>query len=94
MVTWDLAEKNMGALAFMMDAYGIQPSSERNPLRAEQAFSRMERQGITGVNLYILWNDCCGRDTEKAIKIMCEKEIGEIREHLNHGMTGIPFEDE
>lgn len=94
MVTWDIAENNPGALAFMMDAYGLQPSSKSNPFRAEQAFSRMKHHCITGVDLYILWNDCCGRDTAKAIKIMCEKEICEIRKHLNHGMTGIPFEDE
>ena len=94
MVTWAIAENNPGALAFMMDAYGFQPSSKSNPFRAEEAFSRMKHHCITGVNLYVLWNDCCGRDTAKAIKIMCEKEIGEIREHINHGMAGIPFEDE
>ena len=94
MVTWAIAENNPGALAFIIDAYGFQPSSKSNPFIAEKAFSRMKNQGITGVDLYILWNDCCGRDTAKAIKIMCEKEIVEIRKHLNHGMTGIPFEDE
>lgn len=94
MVTWAIAENNPGALAFMMDAYGLQPSSKANPFRAEQAFGRMKHHCITGVDLYILWNDCCGRDTAKAIEIMCEKEIDEIRKHLNHGMTGIPFEDE
>ena len=94
MVTWDLAENNPGALAFMVDAYGFHPSSMANPFKAEKAFSRMKHYGITGSLLYILWNDCCGRDTSKAIKIMCEKEIDEIREHLNHGKTGIPFDDE
>lgn len=94
MVTWDIAENNPGALAFMMDAYGFHPSSKSNPLRAEKAFNRMKHQCITGVDLYILWNDCCGRDTAKAIKIMCEKPIDEIRKHINHGMTAIPFEDE
>ena len=67
MVTWAIAENNLGALAFMMDAYGLQPSSKSDPFRAEQAFSRMKHHCITGVDLYILWNDCCGRDTAKAI---------------------------
>lgn len=93
MVTWAIAENNPGALAFMLDAYGFHPSSMSNPFRAEQAFNRMKHHGITGANLYILWNDCCGRDTEKAIKIMCERQIDDIIDHLNGGKRGIPFLD-
>ena len=52
--------------------------------------------GLYGSQLYQLWNDCCGRDIQKVIKIveLCmsgEISAMEILEHVNQSY-GLPFE--
>lgn len=59
MVSFDICEGNPGALTFLIDAYGI------DIFGAERGFQRMQNNNITGSKLYMLWNDCCDRDTEK-----------------------------
>ena len=61
MVTFDICAGNPGALQFLMQAYDM------DMFKAEQGFQRMQRAGITGARLYMLWNDCCNRDTEEAL---------------------------
>lgn len=61
MVTFDICAGNPGALQFLMQAYDM------DMFKAEQGFQRMQRAGITGARLYMLWNDCCNRDTEAAL---------------------------
>ena len=88
MVGFNLCEGNPGALAFMMEAY-----MEFNPFRAERGFQRMQCNGISGSRLYMLWNDCCNRDTKKAVDIMCEYSICDIIQHINYSDgRGIPFD--
>lgn len=88
MVPFDICEGNPGALQFLMQAYDI------DPFRAERCFRRMRGNGISGSKLYMLWNDCCGRDTEKTMDIMEGRGIDEIKCHINYdGGRGIPFED-
>lgn len=53
MVTFDICAGNPGALQFLMQAYDM------DMFKAEQGFQRMQRAGITGARLYMLWNDCC-----------------------------------
>ena len=87
MVSFAIAEGNPGALTFPMVAYG------RNPFLAEHGFQRMQDAGITGSRLYMLWNDCCGRNTEMAMDIMQNKAIDIILHHIDSGEgRGIPFE--
>lgn len=52
----------------------------------------MYKNNIREEKLYMLWNDCCDRNTGEAIYIMNKKTITEIIEHINyeHG-RGIPF---
>lgn len=88
MVGFNLCGGNPGALAFMMKAY-----MELDPSRAERGFQRMQFNGISGSRLYMLWNDCCNRDTKKVVDIMCEYSIGDIIQHINYsGGRGIPFD--
>ena len=87
MINIDLSEGNPGALVFMLDAH------EKNPFAAEVAFERMNKFDIKGSKLYILWNDCCDRDTEKTLQIILNKPIAEIIEHINfNDVRGIPFD--
>jgi len=87
MLKIDLSEGNPGALVFMMDAH------EKNPFATELAFERMNKFGIRDSKLYILWNDCCKRDTEKTILVMLNKPAEEIIRHINpDDICGIPFD--
>lgn len=86
MVSFELCRGNPGTLTFMMDAY------KQNPMKAEFAFGRMQKNGIDGCKLYMLWNDCCGRNTTHAVELMIEAPIEELIEHINYeGGRGIPF---
>ena len=87
LVNFDIAEGNPGALAFLMEAY-----MKGDPFKAELAFQRMRDTGVTGSRLYMLWNDCCGRNTEMAMDIMQNKAIDIILHHIDDGGgRGIPF---
>lgn len=67
MVSFDIVKGNPGALTFLIEAY------EKNPFKAERAFRRMDDNNIKGDKLYMIWNDCCGKDTDMAISVMLEK---------------------
>ena len=89
MVSFDIAQGNPGALTFIMEAYW------RHLGKAEQAFRRMRDNDILGTRLYMLWNDCCGRNTDRAIDIMLTQKIDKIVKHINYeGGRGIPFQEE
>ena len=87
MVNFSICEGNPGALTFLMDAY------TKRPVDAEMGFRRMRNAGITGSRLYMIWNDCCNRVTEKAIDIMNKEPIESIREHISRPY-GVPFTEE
>lgn len=85
MVTFDICAGNPGALQFLMQAYDM------DMFKAEQGFQRMQRAGITGARLYMLWNDCCNRDTEAALLAMNTLNIESVVEFINYeGGRGIP----
>ena len=77
MVSIDLFEGNPGAIQFCVEAY------DTDMLAAENGFQRMERHHIRGSKLYMLWNDCCNRDTARAIEIMNKNSIDDIKMHIN-----------
>lgn len=86
MVSFAIAEGNPGALAFLMNAYDM------DAFKAERGFQKMQDAGITGSRLYMLWNDCCGRNTGLALIVMNEEDIGTILHHIDGGCgRGIPF---
>lgn len=86
MVSFDILEGNPGATTFMVEAY------DKYLFKAEQAFQRMQDANITGAKLYMLWNDCCDRDTEKTVNIMLENTIEDIKTHINYDKArGIPY---
>ena len=89
MVSFDLCEGNPGALTFMGQAYSA------NPFKAENAFQRMQDNKIRGAKLYMLWNDCCNRDTEMAVNIMCENDVDDMLLLTDNGVfyEFIPHEE-
>ena len=82
---------NPGARAFIAEAFNGDPKFWS---KAYAGFQRMKQFNIVGDKLYMLWNDCCNRNTTKAVDIMLAKSIEDIFAHLDyeHG-RGIPFED-
>lgn len=89
MVNFGICEGNPGALTFLLSAYDL------DMFGAEIGFGRMDSLGIRGSKLYMLWNDCCGRDTSKAIQVMKYCDPFEINNHINYEAgRGIPFADD
>ena len=86
LVSFDIVKRNPGALTFLMNAYDL------DMVAAEKGFKRMEKAGITGSWLYMLWNDCCNRDTKKALKAMNKIDIEVIKDHVFRP-RGIPFDE-
>ncbi len=83
----DLTQGNPGALAFVLEAAKMPGDLSAY---AETALRRMLYAGITGPSLYMVWNDCCFRNTHDALVIMLERDIADIKDHISGG-RGIPF---
>lgn len=88
----DVAEGNPGALAFCMELLKIDP--------AEGFYNilRLKRYKVTGPKAYMLWNDCCGRNTKEAAGVLKECASGrispeELREHVDRPW-GLKFDME
>lgn len=84
-----VSEGNPGAATFCMEAM----HQENAAKYAIAAIERMKALDITGDKLYMVWNDCCNRDTEKTLTVMLEKSKDDLIKHLNYeNGRGIPFE--
>ena len=89
MVEFTICEGNPRAIIFLMSAYKI------DMFKAESAFQRMQVNNITGAKLYMLWNDCCNRNTELALQIIFAAPVDKIIEHINYANgRGFPFTKE
>jgi len=73
----DVANWNPGAMTFVAEAYKM------NETAAESAFSKMQKNDIRGCELYMLWNDCCGRDTRLTIEVILSTSVPYIKKHIN-----------
>lgn len=69
---------NPGAMAFVSELF-----SEFSSEIASQIVERMLFNDIKGQKLYILWNDCCERNTAKTGLIALTYPISEIERHIN-----------
>lgn len=85
-----LAQGNPGAMAFTMELLANGDDASRD--MAITALKRMDAIGIRGSKLYMLWNDCCGRDNEKAVIEMLNRSTQELTYALIGG-RGTPFRD-
>lgn len=80
---------NIGALTCTMQLL------ENNPM-SSSALIRALDLGIIGDKLYLVWNDCCDRDTNKTVQVLLEKSKEEILEHIDMQKNmgrGKPFEE-
>ena len=53
--------------------------------------------GLYGARLYMLWNDCCGRDIEKVDRVITAWQRGQLTDEQIHahvsGGRGKPFDE-
>lgn len=89
--TCHFAEGNPGALTFVLEVLSIGDTISRRMGFA--GLNRMDALGIRGEKLYMLWNDCCDRDTEKTVIEMLYRGRKELELALAGG-RGVPFKDE
>lgn len=75
-----LSEGNLGAVAFITDV--LDKAVKEHDEMAALALTRAKTFNVVGTKLYLLWNDCCGRDTDKAIRVLAENSKDDIMEHL------------
>lgn len=75
-----LSDGNIGAVAFITDV--LDKAFKEQDELAALALSRAKTFNIVGTKLYLLWNDCCGRDTDKAIRVLAEHSKDDIMDHL------------
>ena len=75
-----LADGNIGAVAFITDV--LDKAFKEKDEFAALALTRAKTFNIVGTKLYLLWNDCCGRDTDKAIRVLAENSKDDIMDHL------------
>ena len=89
MVTFDICQGNPGCMQFLADAYRV------DMFRAEANFQKMSDAGIRGSALYMLWNDCCGRNTDLALRAMEKFTTAELLQRINkEGGRGLPISEE
>lgn len=75
-----LADGNIGAVAFISDV--LDRCVKDKDEIAALALTRAKAFNIVGTKLYLLWNDCCGKDTDKAIRVLAEHSKDDIIDHL------------
>ena len=84
-----MSDGNPGCMAAVSELLALDAE------RGLEACNRMLRANITGAKLYMLWNDCCDRDTAKTLDIMLTHDISDIKEHINYeGGRGIPYDEQ
>ena len=83
-----ICEGNPGAMAFVMELIG------EGDMLTVLMFDKLE---LYGEKLYMLWNDCCGREIENVRKVIDLWQQGKItketiQEHVSGGY-GKPFQE-
>lgn len=81
-----LSDGNPGCMMFVIQAL------HETPERAVTALERAQLYDLKGSRLYMLWNDCCNRNTKVAVNILLEESMRDIRRHVSGGY-GMPFEN-
>jgi hypothetical protein len=87
----NMSEGNPGSLMFCMELFKMGS-------RGVVALINLDDVGLYGEKLYMLWNDCCGRDASKVVRVVEARNFGklsdqDIRDHVAGGY-GKPFADD
>ena len=72
-----VAEGNPGAMSAMLEiGEAFKRDDPQNPLNPVMAPSIFDSFEIYGTDAYVLWNDICDRDADKAMKVLMETKMG------------------
>jgi len=86
-----MSEGNPGALMACMELFKLGTPGV-------VALINLDDIGLYGEKLYMLWNDCCGRDAEKVVKVVKARNFGKLsdKDILDRvsGGYGKPYTDE
>lgn len=69
---YDMCKNDLDAIGFLAKACSY----------PDNAFKRMEENDITGSDLYTLYHDCCDDNVIKALYVMTEDAIEDIKTHI------------
>ena len=78
LLAWLVSETNIGAYTFAREALRLDHDA------AEYGLTRLSDNDIPGEYIYVLWNDCCERDTKFAIEVMKTYSMDKILEALDN----------
>lgn len=82
----EMANGNLGAMTFVIETH------KRGSKKGQAGLLRLYCCGIKGSRLYMLWNDCCGRNFEMVEMVMLEASLKDIKAHINYeNGRGLPF---
>lgn len=77
----ELADGNIGAMSFVFDTLNIEDDNDRKNMPL--ALARAKHFGIVGSKLYLLWNDCCNKDTSKTLRVLVEESKESLFDHID-----------
>lgn len=84
-----MSEGNPGCLTFLMEV-----AKKKDGNLFIEICMRLDVAGLYGSHAYMLWNDCCGRDTEKTIRMIKSLEKDELRSYVVDKGRGEIYEEE
>lgn len=84
-----MSEGNPGCLEFLMDVFKTQ-----NIETFYEIVIRLDNAKLYGKFIYMLWNDCCIRDTYKTIRMIRKLDVDILRSYVSTERRRRYFEDE
>lgn len=80
-----MCDGNPGALTCMMEMI------QDNPMTGMLNILLFDSMGIYGSKIYMVWNDCCGRDMEKFKETLRAFREGKFTEEEIHENLSLPY---
>lgn len=80
-----MCDGNPGALTFMMEMI------QDDPMTGILDILLFDSMGIYGSKIYMVWNDCCGRDMEKFRETLRAFREGKFTEEEIHENLSLPY---
>lgn len=84
-----MSEGNPGCLEFLMDIF-----KKENIDTFYEMVIKLDNSELYGKFIYMLWNDCCYRDTYKTIRMIRKLDVDTLRSYVSTERRGRYFEDE
>lgn len=88
-IIYKISEGNPGVIAFILELSNLCDKKAINFVKLLMIIDSME---LYGSSLYMLWNDSCGRDINKSIKIIQAFRVGIItKQHIKERILNVGY---